>query len=73
MKSSALLNLLALTGLASACAHDHDDKEWTKEELDELEAKWGYEVCLARRDRENCSTYTQPNSGPLLASTPLPT
>jgi agmatinase len=48
MKSSALLNLLALTGLASACAHDHDDKEWTKEELDELEAKWGYEVCLAR-------------------------
>ncbi|RMJ12795.1 hypothetical protein BHE90_013213 [Fusarium euwallaceae] len=43
MKSSALLNLLALTGLASACAHDHDDKEWTKEELDELEAKWGYE------------------------------
>ncbi|KAJ3511725.1 hypothetical protein NM208_g15398 [Fusarium decemcellulare] len=46
MKSSALLNLLALAGLATACAHDHDDKEWTKEELDELEAKWGYEVCL---------------------------
>lgn len=40
-----LLNLLSLAGLAAACAHDHDDKEWTKEELDELEAKWGYEVC----------------------------
>lgn len=40
-----LLNVLALAGLATACAHDHDDKEWTKEELDELEQKWGYEVC----------------------------
>ena len=40
-----LLNLLSLAGLAAACAHEHDDKEWTKEELDELEAKWGYEVC----------------------------
>ncbi|KAH7243304.1 arginase family-domain-containing protein [Fusarium redolens] len=38
-----LLNVLALTGLATACAHDHDDKKWTKEELDELEQKWGYE------------------------------
>ncbi|KAI7770240.1 hypothetical protein LZL87_002611 [Fusarium oxysporum] len=38
-----LLNVLALTGLATACAHDHDDKEWTKDELDELEQKWGYE------------------------------
>lgn len=40
-----LLNLLSLAGLAVACAHDQDEKEWTKEELDELEAKWGYEVC----------------------------
>lgn len=40
-----LLNVLALAGLATACSHDHDDKEWTKEELDELEQKWGYEVC----------------------------
>jgi hypothetical protein len=40
-----LLNLLTMAGLATACAHDHDDKEWTKEELDELEQKWGYEVC----------------------------
>lgn len=39
-----LLNLLTMAGLATACAHDHDDKEWTKEELDELEQKWGYEV-----------------------------
>ncbi|KAF5974007.1 agmatinase [Fusarium coicis] len=38
-----LLNVLALAGLATACSHDHDDKKWTKEELDELEQKWGYE------------------------------
>jgi hypothetical protein len=38
-----LLNLLSLAGLAAACAHEHDDKQWTREELDELEAKWGYE------------------------------
>lgn len=40
------MNLLAMAGLATACAHDHDDKEWTKEELQELEDKWGYEVCF---------------------------
>lgn len=46
MKTSSLLHLLTLGGLASACGHDHhDDKEWTKEELADLEAKWGYEVC----------------------------
>jgi agmatinase len=38
-----LFSLLSLAGLAAACAHEHDDKQWTKEELDELEAKWGYE------------------------------
>ncbi|KAI5459986.1 arginase family-domain-containing protein [Mariannaea sp. PMI_226] len=43
MKCSSLLSLLALAGLSSACAHDHDDKEWTKEELEELDRKWGYE------------------------------
>lgn len=45
MKTSSLLHLLALGGLTRACGHDHhDDKVWTKEELADLEAKWGYEV-----------------------------
>ncbi|KAM6514101.1 hypothetical protein FALCPG4_015264 [Fusarium falciforme] len=43
MKSAIVLRLLALGGLTAACSHHHDDKEWTKEELDELEAKWGFE------------------------------
>ncbi|KAG6007362.1 hypothetical protein E4U21_006066 [Claviceps maximensis] len=43
------LLLLALASHASACGgghdgHDgHDSKEWTREELAELEAKWGFE------------------------------
>lgn len=43
MKSTALLSLLALAGLSAGCGHDHDDKEWTQEELAELQAKWGNE------------------------------
>ncbi|RJE26209.1 agmatinase [Aspergillus sclerotialis] len=43
MKSATLLQLLMLLGLTIACNHQHDGKEWTKEEIDELEAKWGYE------------------------------
>ncbi|KAG5989361.1 hypothetical protein E4U54_004353 [Claviceps lovelessii] len=36
--------LLALASPGSACGDGHDDvKEWTKEELAELEAKWGFE------------------------------
>ncbi|KAI6382894.1 hypothetical protein MCOR25_000409 [Pyricularia grisea] len=40
-----LAALLASVGAAVACAGDkhHDDHEWTKEELDELERKWGME------------------------------
>ena len=46
MRTSTLLHLLSLGALCNACSHDnHDDREWTKEELAELEAKWGYEVC----------------------------
>lgn len=45
MRTSSLLRLLALSGLSNACGHDHhDEKEWTKEELADLEAKWGFEV-----------------------------
>ncbi|CAM1502868.1 Fc.00g076440.m01.CDS01 [Cosmosporella sp. VM-42] len=44
MRTSTLLYLLSLGALSHACSHEgHDDKEWTKEELAELEAKWGYE------------------------------
>ncbi|KAG6001043.1 hypothetical protein E4U43_001431 [Claviceps pusilla] len=36
--------LLALASPGSACGGGHDDvKEWTREELAELEAKWGFE------------------------------
>ncbi|KAH8840971.1 hypothetical protein MCOR27_011733 [Pyricularia oryzae] len=40
-----LAALLATAGAAVACAggKHHDDHEWTKEELDELERKWGME------------------------------
>ncbi|EXU99374.1 arginase family protein [Metarhizium robertsii] len=48
MKPASWLSLLALAGSAAhACGgHDDDDddgKEWTKEELAELQAKWGHE------------------------------
>lgn len=44
-----LAALLATAGAAVACAggKHHDDHEWTKEELDELERKWGMEVSLS--------------------------
>ena len=48
MKFTSLLLISApfLSGLSSACGHSHGDgKEWTKEELDALEEKWGFEVC----------------------------
>lgn len=45
MKSAAFLSLLLCSGLSAACGgHEHDDKEWSKEELAELEEKWGHEV-----------------------------
>ena len=47
MRPHNILGGLLLAGLTSACGHDHgDEKEWTKEELEELEARWGYEVRL---------------------------
>jgi agmatinase len=43
MKVTSLLPFLALAARGSCCG-GHDDKEWTKEELAELEEKWGHEV-----------------------------
>ncbi|KAF4123240.1 agmatinase [Geosmithia morbida] len=45
MKISNIANAaVLLAGLSSGCGHHHDDdKVWTKEELDELERKWGHE------------------------------
>lgn len=45
MKWSSIASGVLLAGMVSACGHHHhDDKEWTKEELEELERKWGHEV-----------------------------
>lgn len=46
MKSATLLQVLALVACTAGCNHN-GDKEWIKGELDQLEAKWGYEVCSA--------------------------
>ncbi|EGY14872.1 hypothetical protein VD0002_g2285 [Verticillium dahliae] len=49
MKGSSITSIclwLLSASLSTACAHDHDDaKVWSKEELEELERKWGFEVC----------------------------
>ena len=45
MKSTSLVSLLLCAGLSAACGgHHDDDKVWTKEELHELEMKWGTDV-----------------------------
>jgi agmatinase len=44
MRINQLLAVLPLAGLTLGCGHHHDDKEWTAEELAELEAKWGFDV-----------------------------
>lgn len=44
MKLTSLLLGCSSALLAAACGNHGDDKEWTKAELDELEAKWGFEV-----------------------------
>ncbi|KAM0503934.1 hypothetical protein ACHAP9_005631 [Verticillium nonalfalfae] len=45
MKGSSITSIclwLLSASLSTACAHDHDDaKVWSKEELEELERKWG--------------------------------
>ncbi|KAL6786804.1 arginase family domain-containing protein [Trichoderma sp. SZMC 28012] len=42
MKTAVFLSWLFWGSLSAGCGHDkHDEREWTKEELAELEAKWG--------------------------------
>ncbi|KAG7100741.1 Guanidinobutyrase like protein [Verticillium longisporum] len=47
MKGSSITSIclwLLSASLSTACAHDRDDaKVWSKEELEELERKWGFE------------------------------
>jgi agmatinase len=46
MKLVSLLHFLAFAGSSSGCGGHNDEKEWSKEELAELEAKWGHEVSI---------------------------
>lgn len=49
MRLSSLLLCCSSALLAAGCGdHGDDGKEWTKAELDELEAKWGFEVSWPR-------------------------
>ncbi|KAJ2969075.1 hypothetical protein NQ176_g8858 [Zarea fungicola] len=65
MKCSVLVPLLAFTGIAHACGGHDDGKEWTKEELAELEDKWGNEWAFngigsfAHLDHVKCLTNPQ--------------
>ncbi len=44
MRASVLASLALYAGLSLACGGHDDDRQWTKEELQELEDKWGYDV-----------------------------
>lgn len=45
MKTAVFLSWLFWASLSAGCSHEkHDEREWTKEELAELEAKWGTDV-----------------------------
>ncbi|PMB72983.1 Guanidinobutyrase [Beauveria bassiana] len=43
MRASVLASLVLCTSLSLACGGHDDDRQWTKEELEELEYKWGYD------------------------------
>lgn len=45
MRTAVFLSWLFWGSLSAGCSHEkHDEREWTKEELAELEAKWGTDV-----------------------------
>ncbi|KFG85442.1 agmatinase [Metarhizium anisopliae] len=77
MKPASWLSLLALAGSAAhACGgHDDDDdgKEWTKEELAELQAKWGHEARSPDKNSTGGKLANAPSSGRSAASGRLPT
>jgi agmatinase len=50
MKAYALLSLL-FCNTVHACGGKDDGKTWTREELAELEAKWGHEVSFYAQPR----------------------
>ncbi|KAM3512868.1 hypothetical protein MY11210_003498 [Beauveria gryllotalpidicola] len=43
MRASVLASLVLCTSLSLACGGHDDDRQWTEEELQELEYKWGYD------------------------------
>ncbi|KAM3431115.1 hypothetical protein MY4824_007316 [Beauveria thailandica] len=43
MRASVLASLVLCTSLSLACGGHDDGRQWTKEELEELEYKWGYD------------------------------
>lgn len=85
MRISALLNLAIVShsAIVRACGgHGHEVREWSQDELDELERKWGTEVsgsagqllalhgtACCRESPANLIT----NSGASPALAPLPT
>lgn len=68
MRSAALWGLLLWGGLSSACGGhgNHDDKEWTKEELQELEEKWGFEVSMTQWWHLDAAWSHTPDTAPVL-------
>ncbi|KAL7941449.1 arginase family domain-containing protein [Trichoderma barbatum] len=67
MKFVSLLHLLAFVGSGYACGGHSDEKEWSHDELAELEAKWGHEWSFngigsfAHLDYIKCLTNPQEN------------
>ncbi|KAF5122600.1 Guanidinobutyrase [Metarhizium anisopliae] len=77
MKPASWLSLLALAGSAAHAHGGHDDdddgKEWTKEELAELQAKWGHEARSPDKNKTGEKLANAPSSGRSAASGRLPT
>lgn len=44
MKLASFIGTLVLLGSSYACGGHDDAKEWSREELEELDRKWGFEV-----------------------------
>lgn len=75
MRPPAFASLLLGAGLSAACGGhgSHNGKEWTKEELRELEVKWGDEVRAAPPAPGRPAMLMPAGSGASRASDPLRT